>query len=627
MKKHDSIALVIIGLTLTATLARAADLVVRLDAHDVARKRVHTDITLAVKPGPLTLVFAKWLPGEHGPTGPIESMIGLDIKANGARLAWTRDTVEMYSLNVTVPRGASHLEIAIESGLATEGSGFTAAPTSSENIAILPWNEFLLYPKGSDGEKYTTQASVIAPAGWSVTTSLATTPKGKDTYEFESVSLARLIDAPVQMGRYARRVALEGSEPRPDIKHEISIVADSAAALDTPPDFAAGYSKLVAEFGALFGSRMYRHYTWLLSLSDHVAHFGLEHHESSDDRRELNALSEPMLRKGLAALLAHEYTHSWNAKYRRPQGLLSPDFEKPMDGSLLWVYEGMTQFWEYVIATRAGLLTPADYRDYMAEELGDFDVELGARWRPMGDTAVAAQLLYASPDAWASSRRDTDFYDASMLLWLDVDTELRARTQGRASLDDFVKRFYAGTSGAPQLQPYVEKDIYDTLAALAPADWRTFIRRHLDSPNTAAMFSAIERNGWKLVYTAEKNPWISDYWEKRKEYTERQWSIGLRLDKDAKIIDVIDDRAAARAGAGPGMTVIAVNGHKYSAEVLDAAIREAQSSRKPIRLLVENDDFYRTLSVEYYDGPRFPHLIRIDGTPDTLATVLAPRLH
>ena len=627
MKTHNTIALIVIGLTLNATLGRAADLVVRLDAHDVARKRVHTDITLAVKPGRLTLVFAKWLPGEHGPTGPIESMIGLEIKANGERLAWTRDTVEMYSLNTTVPRGVDHLDIAIESGLATEGSGFTAAPTSSENIAILPWNEFLLYPKGIDGEKYTTQASVIAPAGWSVATSLATTPKGKDTYDFESVSLARLIDAPVQMGRYARRVALAGSEPRPDLRHEISIVADSAAALETPPDFAAGYSKLVAEFGALFGSRMYRHYTWLLSLSDHVAHFGLEHHESSDDRRELNALSEPVLRKGLAALLAHEYTHSWNGKYRRPQGLLSPDFEQPMDGSLLWVYEGMTQFWEYVIATRAGLLTPADYRDYMAEELGDFDVEVGARWRPLGDTAVAAQLLYVSPDAWISSRRDTDFYDASMLLWLDVDAELRARTQGRASLDDFVKRFYAGTSGAPQLKPYVEEDIYDALAALAPADWHTFIHRHLDSPDTKAMFSAIERNGWTLVYTAEKNPWISDYWEKRKEYTERQWSIGLRLDKDAKIIDVIDDRAAARAGAGPGMTVIAVNGHKYSADVLDAAIREAQSTRKPISVLVENDDFYRTLSVEYYDGPRFPHLVRIDGTPDLLVTVLAPRLH
>jgi predicted metalloprotease with PDZ domain len=610
---------------LVSVAAQAADLTVRLDARDVARKRIHTQVTLAVKPGPLTLVLAKWIPGEHGPTGPVESLIGLEINANGERITWARDPFDMYALRLTVPRGVDHLQLAIESGLATSGDGFSAAPTSSENLAILPWNEFLLFPKGEDADKISTTATVVPPAGWSVASALECRPVADGGCELEAASLTHLIDSPVQIGRYAKFIELKGSEPRSDLKHGLSIMADSAAALALPDDFAKGYENLVAEYGALFGSRMYRHYTWLLSLSDHVAHFGLEHHESSDNRREENALSEPDLRMGLAELLSHEYTHSWNGKFRRPQGLLSPDYQKPMDGSLLWVYEGLTEFLGNVMPTRAGLVTPQFFREAIAASAGNFDVEVGARWRPLGDTAVAAQSLYNSPDAWESSRRGTDFYEASVFLWLDVDAELRARTAGRASLDDFAKRFYAGASGAAQLKAYVEQDVYDTLASVAPGDWRTFVHRHLDPTNTSALFSALERTGWKLAYTAEKNTWV-EYWQKRMKTTERQWSIGLRLDKDAKVIDAIDDRAAARAGAGPGMTVVAVNGKKFTAEVLDAAIAEAQKTRKPIALLVENNDFYRTLSVEYFDGPRFAHFVRIEARPDTLTQVVTSRV-
>jgi predicted metalloprotease with PDZ domain len=618
----------VIAILLTAVAAPAAlaaDLAVRLDARDVARKRIHTSITLAVKPGPLTLVFAKWIPGEHGPTGPLESMIGLEIRANGERLAWSRDPLDMYALRLAVPPGAGQLDISIESGLATDGSGFSAAPTSSEALAVIPWNEFLLIPKGVDAERIAAVATVVPPAGWSVVCALDGRPVAGGGYEFEAASVTRLIDSPVQIGRYAKRIALEGAAPRPDLQHNISIMADSAAALAVPDDFAAGYGRLVAESGALFGSRVYRHYTWLLSLSDHVAHFGLEHHESSDDRDEEAALSEPDRRMSVAGLLGHEYVHSWNGKYRRPQGLLSPDYQKPMDGSLLWVYEGMTEFWGDVLPTRAGLISPEYFRDEIAVAAAEYALGTGARWRPMADTAVAAQILYTAPDAWQSSRRTTDYYDASVFLWLDVNEELRARSQGRASLDDFANRFYAGASGAPQLKPYAEQDLYDTLAAIAPGDWRSFIHRHLDPTGTTALLSAIERTGWRLSYTAEKNAWVETR-QKRRKTVERLWSIGLRLDKDAKIVDVIDDRAAARAGAGPGMKLIGVNGRKYTAEILDAAIAAAQTAHRPIELLVENADFFRTLAVEYYDGPRYPHLDRIEGRPDTLTTLLAARV-
>jgi predicted metalloprotease with PDZ domain len=604
--------------------AQATDLTVRVDAREVASKRVHTELTLAVKPGPLTLVYAKWMPGEHGPTGPLESMIGLEIKANGARLSWSRDPLDMYALRVAVPPGVRQLDVSMESGLATEGAGFTAAPTNSAQLAILSWNEFLLFPKGVDADQVSVKASVIAPTGWTVVCALESQAKPGGAYEFEASTLARLIDSPVQMGLYTKLVELKGSEPLADIKHSLSFMADSAAALAVPDEFAPGYSRLVAENGLLFGSRMYRHYTWLVALSDHIAHFGLEHHESSDDRTAENALSEADLRMDLAGLLGHEYVHSWNGKYRRPQGLMSPDYQKPMDGSLLWVYEGMTQLWGEVLPTRAGLITPEYFREAVAAAAANFDTEPGARWRPLADTATAAQVLYDAPQAWQSSRRSVDFYDASVFLWLDVDAELRARSQGHATLDDFVRRFYAGASGHPQVKPYVEQDVYDALATVAPAEWRTFIHRHLDSTGTAALMGALERSGWKLAYSAQTNA-SSESRQKRHKDTDRRWSIGLDLDKDAKIMDVIADRAAARAGASPGMSVIAVDGRKYTATVLDAAIFAAQSSHKPIVLLVEDSDYYRTLSLEYYDGPRYAHLVRLDGLPDTLSALLSAR--
>ena len=605
-------------------LQAAADLTVRIDARDIPRKRVHTDLTLAVKPGPIVLVFPKWIPAEHAPSGPLDSIIGLQIKANGTPLEWKRDPLDMFALAVTVPAGADHVDISLDSGLSIGGTAFSASPGSSEQLAIIRWNEFVLFPKGRDAATISATGSITTPGGWSAACALDSHAAAQGAVEFETVPLSQLIDSPVQIGRYTKRVTLTGSAPSPSIEHSIAIASDSAAMLETPADFAASYSKLVAEAGTLFASRHYRHYTWLLTLSDHVAHFGEEHHESSDNRGDENTLSEPETRKGLAELLAHEYVHSWNGKYRRPQGLLSPDYQKPMDGSLLWVYEGMTQFWGDVLPARAGLYSAEDARELIAETAGDFDIWPGVRWRPMADTAVQAQRLYDAPDAWTSARRSVDFYEASVYLWLDVDAEIRARTNGRASIDDFVKRFYAGPDGKPALKPYAEQELYDTLAAVAPGEWRSFVHRHLDVPNTDAMFKALERTGWKLSYSAEKNPWVEAS-QKRHKSTERRWSIGLRLDEKGAIVDTIEGRAAALAGAGPGMTVIALNGRKYTPEVLDAAIAEAQKSRQPIALLVETDDFYRTLSVSYFDGPRYPHLTRIESTPDTLTEVLKAR--
>lgn len=605
--------------------ARAADLTLRVDAREVQRKHVHTDMTLAVRGGgPLTLVFPKWIPGEHGPSGPLDTVIGLVIRAGGTQLPWQRDPRDMYAITVTVPAGATRLEIALDSGLTIEGGEFGAGPTSSEQLAVLPFNLFVLLPKGRDAAEISTAAAVLAPPGWKLSCALELHRQADGSVALEPASLARLIDSPVQMGAHLERIELAGSAPYPELHHVISIAADSAAALAVPDDFAAGYGRLVAQAGGLFGTRMYRSYTWLLSLSDHVARFGLEHHESSDDRLFENTLSDEGRREGLAELLAHEYVHSWNGKYRRPAGLLSPDYDQPMDGSLLWVYEGLTQFWGTVLPVRAGLMKPEHYREMLAAVAGEYDIQPGDRWRPLADTAVAAQVLYDSHDSWSSSRRSTDFYEASELLWLDVDTQLRKVSGAHASLDDFMRRFYAGKGGEPALKPYVESDVYAALAAVAPGDWRALIRRHLDSLGPAALLAGLESSGWRLEYSAEKNSYVE---ERQKFYKnlDRRWSIGLIITEKNAIADSIEDGPAARAGAGPGMTLIAVNGRKFSAEVLDAAIAAAHQDHKPIELMVESGDYYRTLSVACFSGARYPHLTRISNTPDYLSEGLKAR--
>jgi predicted metalloprotease with PDZ domain len=624
MTRLASRVLLLAAWLLVCAVAPAADLTVHVDARDVQRKHIHTELGLAVHGGPLTLVFPKWIPGEHAPSGPLETIIGLTIKAHGETLEWRRDPFDMYAISVTVPAGATRLDISMDSGLAIEGGVFSTGPTSTERLAVLPWNEFVMLPRGRDAADISTAASVEVPQGWQVACALAQHPLAGGGIGFEAASLARLIDSPVQMGEYLERVELTGSEPYPQIRHSISIAADSAAALMLPQDFAAAYSRLVAQAGALFGTRMYRHYTWLLTLSDHVAHFGLEHHESSDDRTYENTFSDEARRADLAELLAHEYVHSWNGKYRRPAGLLSPDYQKPMDDSLLWVYEGLTQFWGTVLPVRAGLETPQQYREMLAAVAGSFDVQQGNRWRPLADTAVEAQLLYNAPEAWESSRRGVDFYEASELLWLNVDAELRARSGGRASLDDFMKRFYAGAGGEPALKPYVESDIYATLATIAPGDWRALIRRHLDTLGPGALLAGLESSGWKLEYSAAKNSYI-DTDEKARRTLDERWSIGLLLDDKGEIIDTNESGAAARAGAGPGMQLIAVNGRQYTPEGLDAAIVAAHETHAPIELLVKSADYYRTLGIAYFDGPRFPHLVRTAARPDTLTEVLQPR--
>ena len=597
----------VLFLVLSASL-HAQTIRVTVDATDAPRKIFHAHETIAATPGPMRLAYAKWIPGEHGPTGPITDLVDVRVSAAGKPLVWRRDPRDMYVIAVDVPAGSSAIDVDASYLAPIKGGNFTAGPSSTSTLAVLSWNTILLYPLGASADDITVEGSIRLPEGWSMAGAL---PQGR------RASLATYVDSPVIMGRYLRTISIP-SGPAP--QHRINIVADSRAATETPETFAADYARLVAEAGALFGAYHFSKYDWLLTLSDDVAHFGLEHHESSDNRMPEGTLDTPETRTSLAGLLSHEYVHSWNGKYRRPAVMLSADYQQPMEGSLLWVYEGLTEYLGDVLATRAGLVSPEFYRESVASLVAGFDIQPGRAWRPLSDTAVAAQMLFGAAREWESLRRGVDFYDESVLLWLEADSIIRQKTNGRASLDDFVRRFHGGDTGKPEIKPYTYDELLAALNAVAPYDWRAHFDARLNGLDPHAPVGGLAANGWRLELNDTPNESIKAR-ETRDKTQNLAFSLGVTLTEDGTVKDAVMGQPAAKAGIGPGMKVIAVNGRRYTKEVMERALR----AKEPVELLMQNNEEFRTHAVDYRGGLRYPHLVRIEGTKDGLAAVLAAK--
>lgn len=585
---------------------------VTVDATDAPRKLFHAQLTIPATPGPMRLGYAKWIPGEHGPSGPIVDLVNVRITANGQPLAWRRDARDMFVLHVDVPAGASSLDVGASYLAPTEGGNFSAGRSATANLAVLSWNTLILYPLGKSADDIMVEGSIRLPQGWTAVSALK---------QNERASLTTYIDSPVIMGRHLRTVDIPSGNAPP---HRIDVVADSASALDLPENFAAQYGNLVAEAGAAFGAYHFRKYDWLVTLSDDVAHFGLEHHESSDNRMPEATLETEDLQRGLGGLLSHEYVHSWNGKYRRPAIMLSADYQQPVEGSLLWVYEGLTQHLGGILATRAGLWTPEFYREVVANVAARFDVQPGRTWRPLSDTAVSVQILFGAPSAWESLRRSADFYDEAILLWLEADSIIRQKTNGRASLDDFTRRFHGnsggGTSGRPEVKPYTYDELLSTLNAVAPYDWRTHFDTRLSSLSPRAPMAGLTNNGWTLVFNETPNAAIAAS-EKRRKSQDLTYSLGMVLNEQGLVRDVWMGQPAANAGIGPGMTITAVNGRRWTREVLEKALK----AKQPIELLVENNEHFTTHTLDYRGGIRYPHLVQVEGREDGLAKVLNAR--
>ncbi|HLK48192.1 MAG TPA: hypothetical protein VKT49_08660, partial [Bryobacteraceae bacterium] len=591
----------------------------RVDATDAPRRIFHVRMTIPAKPGPMTLLYPEWIPGEHAPTGPIVNLIGLKIQSGGAVIPWKRDSVNLYAFHLDVPAGTTALDVSFDYISSAEPDGFTAGATTTSELAVLNWNLVLLYPRTTGADTILYQATLQVPPGWRYGTALPIARESGNEVEFRPAPLDTLIDSPVSAGAHYRTIDL-GTED--GIPHFLNVAADSDRALEAGPETIGHYKSLVKEAGALFGSRHYRDYHFLFTLSDHVPSMGLEHHESSDDRYKERGLIDPELQRAFADLLPHEFVHSWNGKYRRPGGLVANGkeggYEQPMKGDLLWVYEGLTQYLGTILARRSGLWNDEDFREQLASNAAEMDNRFGRRWRPLEDTAVAAQLLYPAGDDYQNYRRDVDYYVEGTLIWLDADVLIRQLSRGARSLDDFCRTFEGGPGGVPALKTYEFEDIVAALNAVQPYDWARFLNDRIHSTAAQAPLGGIEGGGWKLAYDGVR----SAFWKAVEEDARREpavdltYSIGLRAKQDGTVLDVRYGGPAQKAGVAPAMKLIAVNGRQFNPTVLREAVARTASEQKPLQLLVKTGEFYETHAVDYRGGERYPHLVRDSSKPD-----------
>ena len=603
-----------------AASAPAQPIKLMVDATHAPEKILHAQLQIPVAAGEVKLVFPKWIPGEHGPTGPITDLTGVKFFANGQRLQWRRNLDEMYEFHVTVPQGVSTLEATLDLVMPAPPEGFSSGASATTQLNMLSWNQVVLYTPGPKTDDIPIVASLKLPAGWKFGTALPVASEAAGQINFQQVSLTTLVDSPVLAGAHFRRIPLTPEGP---IQHYIDEVSDGDAALQMPQPTIDQYKRLIAETGALYSARHYREYHFLLTLSDHTAHFGLEHHESSDDRVAERTMIDDDARWLSASLLPHEMTHSWNGKYRRPKGLATPDYQQPMEGDLLWVYEGLTQYLGEILAGRAGLWTKQQFLDEAAETAASLDHTPGRSWRPLQDTADAAQLLYGALPQFESWRRSVDYYPEGFLIWLEADTIIRQQTNGQKSMNDFCHIFHGGGNTPPKVITYTFDDVVNTLNQVTPHDWKKFLRDRLDSYGPGAPLGGITNSGWKLVY--DENPSeFTKAMEHVRKFVDARFSIGLALDDKGGIHDVIYDSPAWKAGIAPGTTLVAVNGRKFDPDLLRDDLKAGKGNGLNLELLVMNGDYYKTFTLHYHDGEKYAHLVRDESKPDMLSEIIKP---
>ncbi len=585
------------------------------DLSDAPRKLYHAEVDLPVTSGPLTLTTPKWIPGHHMPSGPVNDITGVVFTANGQTLAWRRDDVDLYQYHLTIPKGVTTLHAHLD-----------AIVTSrvTQKIAVLEWEKLLLYPAGIPVHEIAIEPAVKVPAGWGIGTALA--PAGEGKYpvpeagavtRFQATNVEQLEDSPIISGQYFHEYEL-AKDVTP--KHYIDVVSDEPEDAELRPALLAELNNLVREAGTLYGSHHYGVYHFLLTLSDVAGGEGLEHGQSSDNGVGEKGFSDAEHQSREADLLPHEFTHSWNGKYRRPAGLYQPDFATAQQGALLWVYEGMTQYWGNVLAARAGLATQQEFLDDLAMTAASLDTKSGRAWRSTEDTAIAASILRGGNPAWVNWRRSQDYYPEGQLVWLDADTQIRALTGGKKSLDDFVKIFLGkGGNTASLIVPYTFDEVVKDLNTVVAYDWAKFLDERINKINPRADVAGIERGGYKLVYKDKPLKGAGgrggvDVW----------YSLGARVSGEGQVADVRWGGVADKAKLAPGDKILAVNDRTFSPDVLKKAVHDSKTVTTPIRLIVSNESFVRIVEVDYHDGERYPALERVEGKPALLDAIAAP---
>jgi len=586
-----------------------------VDASSAPKKILHAHLTIPAKPGALTLVYPKWVPGMHEPAGPLSNLTGLKFTSGGKTIPWRRDQVDMFAFHVVVPEGATRIEADLDY---VEGSGPTGGSATAK-LLVLNWYQVLLYPAGQTYDKINFSTKLRLPAGWKSGTALPKQSADGDAIAFREVTLERLVDSPLLAGEYMRVVDI--TPPGEPIHHQIDIAADSEAALAMDESVRRGFVKLIAESGKLFGARHYREYHFLLTLSDHTAHFGVEHHESNDSRLPERVFLSPGAAREAGGLLAHEFAHSWSGKFRRPRDLATPELQTPMQTDLLWVYEGNTSFLGDLLAARSGLFSADDYRQTLADNAASLGPgRPGRTWRPLLDTAVGIPAMLGG-QGWSGWRRGSDYYQEGELVWLEVASLIHQQSGGKKSIEDFLQLFYGGANNGPEVKPYTFDELVALLNQVTPYDWAGLLHERLESTSAEAPLGGIVGSGWQLRFAEEPmrggrasgraRPFV--------------YSLGLSLSADGTVSDSLVGGVAYKAGITSGMKILGVNGRLYKSEFLDDAIDAARKNSSRIDLLVAQDEYYRSYTIDYHEGAKFPRLVRDESKPDYLGELTRAR--
>jgi len=606
-----------LALISTSAFAQKTPIQINADLSDAPRKLLHAEIDIPVSAGPLVLTTPKWIPGEHSPGGPVADITGVVFTADGKTLPWRRDDIDLYQFHLTIPAGVNSIHAHLDC--------ITTSATS--NLAVLEWERLLLYPAGVPVREIPVQASVNVPAGWGIGTSLTPIsaydpqhPAG-GVVHYAATTVEMLEDSPIMTGIYFHEFALA---PEVTPRHYIDVVGDSPEDIEIRSSVIEHWNRLVLEAGAMYGAPHYRAYHFLLALRGKSGGGGLEHHESSDNSLPERALTTDDNEMAASDLLPHEFTHSWNGKYRRPAGLATPDYATPMKGELLWVYEGLTDYLGDVLAARSGAISPQHSREAFALVAAMMDANAGRMWRSIGDTAIAASGLHGGP-AWANWRRSVDYYPEGDLLWLDVDTTIRKLTGNAKNIRDFMTVFLnKGGSTTPTVVPFDFNEIVTDLNEVVKYDWAGFLNDRVNGIHPHVNLEGIEQGGYKLVYVDKPSEYEKASDALRNRFDDVWFSIGVAATEDGTVSDVRVGGPADKAKFIPGEKIMAVDGKVYSKDALHAAIKQSKTTAAPMHFILQNDTKVTLVDLDYHDGERYPTLVRNEGTPAYLDDIAKP---
>jgi len=595
-----------------------------VDATDIERRIVHVHEILSGVSPDTVLFYPKWLPGTHAPQGPIDRLAGIRISAGAAAVSWTRDAVDVYAFRIHAGPAVKSIDIDFDY---LSPTSLRVGPLEiSRDVLFLEWNELVLYPAGYFVRQIPVEAAVTLPEGWQFGSALETASTQGAQVSFKRTDLETLIDSPLYAGRYVARFDLDPGAVAPV---RLDLFADQPQFLIVTPDQLQGHRALVAQAYKLFGSHHYAHYDFLYSLSDQIDNMGLEHHQSSEDGTDPDSFTKWDANAYVRDLLPHEFTHSWNGKFRRPADLWTPNYNVPMQDSLLWVYEGQTQYWGQVLAARSGLWSRQQALDQMAYTAAYYALQPGRAWRALEDTTNDEIINPRRPVSWRDWQRFEDYYEEGKLIWLEADTLIRERSGGQRSLDDFARGFFGIDDGSVTPVTYTFEDVVKALNAVLPYDWAGFLHERLDSVGRPAPLEGLARGGYRLIYTDTPSEILKGSDEQRK-YVDLLFSIGIVIDdwnsmRPGQLKAVVYDSAAFKAGLTEGARILAVNGIAYDADALKDAIRAAKDGSAPIELILRVGDRYRVARLDYHAGLRYPHLERAGAGPALLDAILAPR--